>query len=214
MLAFAFLFANMRIALRGVVPDPLIVPLRGSQPSININRILRLLTYPVALVFALMIGTASSGAWLTVLRYLERSAFGTVDPVFGRDIGHYVFSVPAFATGISLLTTLAIVALVLTVPVYLLRRDVILLRRRVTVEPSAQWHLAGLVAFLLLTLALRVFIVEVPSIMYATTGPSSVQATAISPSSCPLCARPGSQPSSAWVWCCGEGGSGGSSGMR
>jgi uncharacterized membrane protein (UPF0182 family) len=170
-LAFAFLFANMRIALRGVVPDPLIVPLRGSQPSININRILRLLTYPVAAVFALMIGTASSGAWLTVLRYLERSTFGTVDPVFGRDIGHYVFAVPAFATGISLLTTLAIVALVLTVPVYLLRRDVILLRRRVTVEPSAQWHLAALVAFLLLTLALRVFVVEVPSIMYATTGP-------------------------------------------
>jgi uncharacterized membrane protein (UPF0182 family) len=171
LVVFVFLVVNLRIALRGVAPDPLIVPLRGSQPSLDINRMLRLATYPVAFVFALMIGTASSGAWMTVMQFLRRVPFEVTDPVFGRDIGYYVFTVPALATGIGLLTTLAVVGLVLTLPVYLLRRDVVVLRRKVSVEPTAQWHLAILIGVLLLSLALRAFFVEIPDILYASTGP-------------------------------------------
>ena len=168
---FAFLLGNIRLALRGVAPDPLIIPLRGPQPPVDVSRLLRGLTWPVALVFALMVGSAATGSWLTVLRFLHRSTFGTVDPVFGRDIGYYVFTLPAIATGVSLLTTLAVLGLLFAVPLYLLRRDVVLLRRRIAVEPSAQWHLGTLVAILFVALALRVFFMDIPSILYATTGP-------------------------------------------
>ncbi|MBE0594029.1 MAG: UPF0182 family protein, partial [Gemmatimonadales bacterium] len=105
------------------------------------------------------------------LRFLHRAPFGTVDPVFGRDVGYYVFTLPAIATAVSLLTTLAVLGLLFAVPLYLLRRDVIVLRRRVAVEPSAQWHLAALLALLFVALALRVFFIDIPSILYATTGP-------------------------------------------
>ena len=170
-LVFAFLLVNIRLALRGVSPDPLIIPLRGPQPPVDVSRLLRSLTWPVALIFALMIGSAATASWMTVLRFLHRSSFGTVDPVFGRDVGYYVFTLPAIGTGVSLLTTLAVLGLLFTVPLYLLRRDVIVMRRRVAVEPSAQWHLGVLVALLFVALALRVFFIDIPSILYATTGP-------------------------------------------
>src|SRR5215210_3220111 len=43
--------------------------------------------------------------------------FGIRDPVFSRDIGFYVFTLPALGAGLGFLSTLAVMALVLTVPV-------------------------------------------------------------------------------------------------
>jgi uncharacterized membrane protein (UPF0182 family) len=169
--SFGVLFANVRVALRGVVPDPLIIPMRGQRPSLDVNRFLRLLTWPAAGLFALMVGSAATGMWLTVLRYLKQSPFGTTDPVFGKDIAYFVFTLPMVNAVLGILTTLIVVSLVLVTPLYLLRRDVVVLQRRVTVEPSAQWHLGVLLAGLFVALALRVWIIDVPSISYATTGP-------------------------------------------
>jgi len=171
LVVFAFLVVNIRLALRGVVPDPLIIPLRGPKQPVDLNRLLRHLSWPVAAVFGLMVGSAASASWMTVQRFLHRMPFGTADPVFGRDVGYYVFTLPAIGMGVGLLTTLAVLGLLSAGPLYLLRRDVVVLRRHVAVEPSAQWHLGALVALLLVTLGLRVFFIEVPSILYATTGP-------------------------------------------
>ena len=33
--------------------------------------------------------------WRTVLQVMYRTPFGVTDPVFGRDIGYYVFALPA-----------------------------------------------------------------------------------------------------------------------
>ena len=171
LVVFAFLVVNIRLALRGVVPDPLIIPLRGPKQPVDLNRLLRNLSWPVAAVFGLMVGSAASASWMTVQRFLHRMPFGTADPVFGRDVGYYVFTLPAIGLGVGLLTTLAVLGLLSAGPLYLLRRDVVVLRRHVAVEPSAQWHLGALVALLLVALGLRVFFIEVPSILYATTGP-------------------------------------------
>ncbi len=169
--SFAVLFVNVRIALRGIAPDPVIIPMRGQQPSLDVNRFLRVLTWPAAGLFALMVGSAATGTWLTVLRFLKQSPFGTTDPIFGKDIAYFVFTLPALSAGVGILTTLIVVSLVLVTPLYLLRRDVVVLHRRVTVEPSAQWHLAFLLAALFLALALRVVLIDVPAVSYGTTGP-------------------------------------------
>src|SRR5205823_1747535 len=54
---------------------------------------------------------------------------------------------------------------------YVLRRDVVVFGRRVTVEPSARLHLALLIALLFLLTALRVYFVRLPGLLYSTTGP-------------------------------------------
>src|SRR5437764_8526345 len=51
------------------------------------------------------------------------------------------------------------------------RRDIVVCRRQVTVEPSARLHLAVLIALLFLLAALRVYFVRLPGLLYSTTGP-------------------------------------------
>src|SRR5207249_3797856 len=70
-----------------------------------------------------------------------------------------------------LVTMLAALALTAVVLLYLVRRDVVVFRRQVTVEPSARVHLAGLIALLFLLTALRVYFVGLPGLLYSTTGP-------------------------------------------
>ena len=60
--------------------------------------------------------------------------------MFGRDVGYYVFTVPVIAGALGLITTLTTFALVAAIGLYVLRRDVVVFGRRVTVEPSARLH--------------------------------------------------------------------------
>lgn len=171
LVAFAFFFVNLRVAQRGMVPDPLVVRLSDRQPGIELTQLLRQLAWPIALVLALLMGLAASSGWLVVQRFLRRTAFGETDPVFGRDIGYYIFTLPLVSSTLGLVFALTIVALLMVLPLYLLRRDIVVLRRRVTIEPSAERHLATLVAVFFLAVAANVFLVRLPSLLYSTTGP-------------------------------------------
>ena len=169
--AFAFLYVNLRIAQRGVVPNPLVVALSAGAPPVDVTRLLRRLALPAALGLALLFGLGAKGSWLGVLQFLHRTPFGMTDPVFGRDLGYYVFTVPVVAGALGLATALTTFALVAAIGLYLLRRDVIVFGRRVTVEPTARLHLALLIALLFVLAALRVYVVRLPSLLYSTTGP-------------------------------------------
>jgi hypothetical protein len=169
--AFAFLYINLRLAQRGLVPNPLVFQFNAEAPAVDVTRLLRRLALPAALGLALLFGLGASGSWLGVLQFLHRTPFGAMDPVFGRDVGYYVFTVPVLAGAIGLVTALAMLALLATIVLYVLRRDVVMFRRHVTVEPSARLHLAVLIALLFLLAALRVYFVRLPGLLYSTTGP-------------------------------------------
>src|SRR5256712_1466128 len=170
-LVFAFLYVNLRIAQRGLVPNPLVVQISSGAAAVDVTRLLRRLALPTALGLALLFGLGAKGSWLGVLQFLHRTPFGMTDPVFGRDLGYYVFTVPVVAGALGLATALTTFALVAAIGLYLLRRDVIVFGRRVTVEPTARLHLALLIALLFVLAALRVYFVRLPSLLYSTTGP-------------------------------------------
>src|SRR5881394_1491209 len=170
-LVFAFLYVNLRIAQRGLVPNPLVVQISSGAAAVDVTRLLRRLALPTALGLALLFGLGAAGGWLGVLQFLHRTPFGVTDPVFGRDVGYYVFTVPVIAGALGLITTLTTFALVAAIGLYVLRRDVVVFGRRVTVEPSARLHLALLIALLFLLAALRVYFVRLPGLLYSTTGP-------------------------------------------
>ena len=147
-LVFPFLYLNLRIAQRGLVPNPLVVQFSAGAAAADVTRLVRGLALPSALGLALLFGMGAAGSWLGVLQFLHRTPFGVTDPVFGRDVGYYVFTVPVIAGALGLITTLTTFALVAAIGLYVLRRDVVVFGRRVTVEPSARLHLALLIALL------------------------------------------------------------------
>ncbi len=170
-LVFAFLYFNLRIAQRGLVPNPLVVQFSAGAAAVDVTRLVRRLALPTALGLALLFGMGAAGSWLGVLRFLHRTPFGVTDAVFGRDVGYYVFTVPVIAGALGLITTLTTFALMAAIGLYVLRRDVVVFGRRVTVEASARLHLALLTALLFLLAALRVYFVRLPGLLYSTTGP-------------------------------------------
>lgn len=48
------------------------------------------------LFFSGLMGLSASNAWMTLLRFLHHSSFGIADPIFSKDAGFYVFSLPLY----------------------------------------------------------------------------------------------------------------------
>src|SRR5439155_1325140 len=63
-LVFAFLYVNLRIAQRGLVPNPLLVQYSSGATAVDVTRLLRRLALPTALGLALLFGLGAAGGWL------------------------------------------------------------------------------------------------------------------------------------------------------
>ncbi len=168
--SFLFLWANLRMAQRGIVPELTVVGGPGTV-KFDLNVVLRRLSIPVALGFALLGGLSLSNTWLTLLAYRHGSSFGSLDPAFGRDISYYVFTLPALSVVIGFAVTLIVLALLLIIPVYVLRRDIMVRARGITIEASAERHLGILIAGVFVLTALTASFITLPSLVYSTTGP-------------------------------------------
>ena len=169
----AFLYGNLRLAQRGVVPNPVIVQVGGpAAPQLDLTRTLRRLSAPFTLVAALLAGLASLPLWQTVLQAANGTKFGTVDPVFSRDIGFYVFTLPAVSAALGFLSGITVVTLIGLVFVYFLRTDIVFRPpRHLRIERSAGLHLGALLGLLFLITAVRLWVVDSANLLYSTTGP-------------------------------------------
>ena len=104
---FGFAYLNIRYAYRKAAR------LRGEKPE----------GIPAAGFFAgvaaIFAGLSTAGAWETVLKYLNQTPFGFTDPIFGLDIGFYVFSLPLYGLVLNFLVILFIVTIILCALPYL-----------------------------------------------------------------------------------------------
>ena len=155
LLAFGFFYANLRFSQRGVVPDPLVVNINAKTPKVDVTRLLRLLALPVSGFLAFIVGVSASSQWLVLLQYLNRTAFGVSDPAFGKDVGYYFFTLPGVAAATAFVLSLTVLTLLMVSPLYLVRGDIVIRRRRIAIEPSAERHLGALLAVLFLATAVR-----------------------------------------------------------
>jgi uncharacterized membrane protein (UPF0182 family) len=169
--AFAFLYANLRFAQRGIVPNPVVLQASAQTPAVDVTRLVRRLALPSALALALFIALGVSTGWMPVLQFLHQTPFGVTDPVFGRDLAYYVFTLPIVTGVLAILTTLVTLSLLACGALYTLRRDVVFYRRTVTIEPSARLHMGLLIAAMFVLTALRIYFVRLPETLYSTTGP-------------------------------------------
>jgi len=111
------------------------------------NLPLRLIIAAVALVVGLFIGFAQTGNWDTLLKWLYAAPFGRSDPLFGNDLGFYVFSLPVY----ELLRDWGLLIIVLSgaiaVGIYLLRGAINYQQTGLpTLSAACIRHLSGLLA--------------------------------------------------------------------
>ena len=148
---FAFLFLNLSVAARTAPPDVLweLEDQLGLPGRAILEPLVRRLLLPVIAVIALFAGARGSGAWDTVLSYLNATPFGRTDPLFGRDLGFFVFELPVWRLLYGWATALVAGTLVLTAAVYVLQRSLVLTAHGPRLAASARTHLLGLGALLL-----------------------------------------------------------------
>jgi uncharacterized membrane protein (UPF0182 family) len=169
--ALVVLYVNLRVAQRGVVPDPVILRIGNTNQPADVYGMLRRLSAPLALILALPFGFSAVNGWLTVRAFLARTPFGVPDPVFGHDVGYYVFTLPAVSGLLDWVTGLLVVSLLFVAGLYLVRRDFVMIGRRLHIEPDARRHLGTLIALLFVIVAVHRWFVDLPSLVYSHRGP-------------------------------------------
>jgi uncharacterized protein len=170
-LTAATLYANLRVAQRGVAPHPVLVQVGPELPHLDVIGALRRVSLPVTVLVSLLAGLAATPLWVVVLQALNRTPFGTADAVFHRDVGFYVFTLPAIAAGLALLSGLAMLTLLAVVVVYFVRSDILASNRGIRIGREAGIHVAILLAVVLLLTAARLWLVDAANLLYGSTGP-------------------------------------------
>ena len=98
--------------------------------------------------FGLVLGLGATGWWEDWLLFSNRQPFGVTDPVFGRDIGFYVFQVPFLRDLLGWLFQFTVMTLVVVTAFYYLSGSVRVLSRGLRVAPGVKVHLSVLLAVL------------------------------------------------------------------
>jgi uncharacterized protein len=126
----------------------------------------RLIVLVVAALFALFF----SGQWDTYLRFRYGGSFGLSDPVFGRDVGFYLFRLPFYRlleSSLVLLTLLAIVGVLAEYALAELREQ--LARRHIDARRTAVPQLSVLFFIMAAVLAWGYYL-DRYELMYSTRG--------------------------------------------
>jgi len=162
--AAVFLLTNFFLAIRSKTSWTAILPeaLIGRPVSLE-SRIVKKLVVVLGLVIALFFGLAAAGNWQDILKFISGAAFGATDPIFNKDIGFYIFSLPVFQLGLGLIKTLILLAFAGCALIYFLRGDIhfsglstqagLHSLKRLRVERAARIHLGILLAIFLATIA-------------------------------------------------------------
>src|SRR5580704_13854595 len=84
----------------------------------------RLLILFVALVLGLLIAMGETGRWDLILRFIYQAPYGRNDPLFGKDIGFYLFSLPVYVAVKNWLLWILLLATLMAGSIYFLHDDI------------------------------------------------------------------------------------------
>lgn len=166
---------NFKLALRQSPEQPYnrrVIRIEGQEAALpDLGQLPKRLVLPGALLIGAFLSSIAWGAWDILLRFRHRTAFGEADPIFGRDISFYVFTLPALDLIAQWLLLLVLACLVGTVLIYVLRGAVHLGERMMPyLAHRPRLHLLSLIAAFFLVLAWQTWL-AIPDLLYSTNGP-------------------------------------------
>jgi uncharacterized membrane protein (UPF0182 family) len=143
-----FLYVNLTFAVRTAAPDVIweLEDQLGLPGRVVIEPLIRRFLPIIVAVISLATGLRATAHWETVLGYFNAVPFGVSDPLFGRDLGFFVFVLPFWRLLHGWALTLVSGTIVLTLVVYVLQRSLVLTTRGPRLAAGARTHLLVLAA--------------------------------------------------------------------
>ncbi len=172
----AVIWFNLKLALRlspetGRIARPFVI--EGQEiPTPDFSALAPRLAPLVALVIGVFTGIAGWGSWETFLRYRHQVPFGESDPIFGRDIAFYFFTLPTLDALSDWLMLLVVASLAGAALIYVIHGAIDLGRSQVSFnfDRGARAHLLALFAALLVVLAYDAYLAR-PNLLFGVSGP-------------------------------------------
>jgi uncharacterized membrane protein (UPF0182 family) len=151
----AFTYGNVYLARKNT---PVTIPRRGAREwqdsALQIARSsVAALMLLGSLMFGLIGGLVAAGYWDTWIRFRNPETFGVTDPVFGRDIGFYIFQYPFLQFAMGWLLTTLVLVVIATAAVYYVEGAVVISQARTRVSNAARTHLSILMGLAFLAKA-------------------------------------------------------------
>jgi uncharacterized protein len=171
LLAFGFIYGNVRWARRGATDVVTLFMTGGQGMRLDGSRVIPRALLVGTVVVAVIAALVASAQWMPALMFLHGVSVGATDPVFGRDIGFYLFRLPAITGALNMLVALVLVTLVAASVLYATRGAIVLPPARITVQSGAARHLGALLAVLLVLFSIQLWLVDSAALLYSTTGP-------------------------------------------
>jgi hypothetical protein len=161
---FLILYGSFLALKRAHLPD---LPnghriLIGGRPvKLPVEPVLRLIALGVSLAIAAATGAGMMAEWpaLALFWYAPRPTGGVVDPIFGKPLNFFLFTLPAWQVILGWLLSLAVIGCLLAIFFVLITGGSRVLAGRLSRHVTLPWRgLSITFAFLLLILAMRVYI--------------------------------------------------------
>jgi uncharacterized membrane protein (UPF0182 family) len=123
----------------------------------------------IVISFSFLLGYSASKSWMTFLQFLHRTPFGVSDPIFHRDAGFYLFTLPLyyFFQG-WYLSTVFLVAIGVGLSYYL-DQAIGVRENRLYIYPRVKSHLGALGGLFLLGIAWTYWL-KLYGLMYSSSG--------------------------------------------
>ena len=168
--AFLFLLGNLRLALRGFTSPYVVFPGGGDlQPIVLEPRHFGLVAILVSAVLAFFLSVVASSQWLTILRFLEPTPFGQADPLFGYDVGFYVFTLPFLDIARYICFALVVLAAIGSVAAYVGGSRLTVGPEGFSIDLKARQHLLLLGAGAFILLAWGAYL-DIPRLLTTPSG--------------------------------------------
>ncbi len=183
--SFLVIYGNLGLAGRFIASRPIIISLRqrlqersrGAQ-EMQIGKHINRLVLLISFIVSFFTGLFGASKWETVLQYFNFVPFNISDPIFGRDIAFYFFSLPFIQLVLGLVFWVIMVSLIVSAVIYGLGGAIALKQRALAtgsfkplfMEKRAKVHLFILIAFLFALNAFDIYAVKIPSLLYGSAG--------------------------------------------
>ena len=153
-------FLALRHSHAADLPDTHTIFFGGRPIELPIKKFLRTIAVVGALVISLATGFAMEAQWQTLALYwYAPRAASVIDPIFGRPLGFYLFTLPAWEMIAGWLLTLAVIVCVLAVLFLIAAGGGRALGGRFGGAASLPWRGVSIAAgFLLFALAIREYV--------------------------------------------------------
>ena len=122
-----------------------------------------------SLIVALFMGFSEGSSWEKILIYLNRTSFGITDPIFNKDIGFYMFSLPFWEFVRNWLSFALTLIAVVVVAIYVIKKAVKYEYKKLIIETPVKVHLSLLIGLILILKSWQYWL-NAFKILYSTRG--------------------------------------------